>query len=259
MSDFERWEKRYGAPGYLFGMAPNAFLAPQADRLRERETALSVADGEGRNGVWLAEQGLDVLAVDYSPTALAKAATLARERGVRLRTEVADLTRWHWPRAAFDVVAAIFAHFAGAERDAFFANLKNALKPGGLLLMQSYRPEQLAYRTGGPPDAERMVTRALLEQAFGDWAEFDIREHDSVIDEGTGHVGRSTLSPSASRAAVSNAQSSIVRRRAAGYLRHAAPGAFRRNTCPDRRHSALARKERRGRPPLACPCSPSTP
>jgi SAM-dependent methyltransferase len=193
MSDFERWEKRYGAPGYLFGTAPNAFLAAQADRLRGRKTALSVADGEGRNGVWLAEQGLDVLAIDYSPTALAKAETLARERGVRLHTEVADLTRWHWPRAAFDVIAAIFAHFAGAERDAFFANLTNALKPGGLLLMQSYRPEQLAYRTGGPPDAERMVTRALLEQAFGDWAEFDIREHDSVIDEGTGHVGMSAL------------------------------------------------------------------
>jgi cyclopropane fatty-acyl-phospholipid synthase-like methyltransferase len=127
MSDFERWEKRYGAPGYLFGTAPNAFLAAQADRLRGRKTALSVADGEGRNGVWLAEQGLDVLAVDYSPTALAKAETLARERGVQLRTEVADLTRWRWPRAAFDAIAAIVAHFAGAERDAFFANLKNAL------------------------------------------------------------------------------------------------------------------------------------
>jgi len=141
--------------------------------------------------VWLAQQGLDLLAVDYSPTALAKAETLARERGVRLRTEVADLTRWHWPRAAFDVIAAIFVHFAGAERDAFFANLRNALKPGGL--MQSYRPEQLAYRTGGPPDAERMVTRALLEQAFGDWAAFDVREHDSAINEGSGHVGMSAL------------------------------------------------------------------
>jgi hypothetical protein len=68
MSDFERWEKRYGAPGYLFGTAPNAFHAAQADRLRGRKTALSVADGEGRNGAWLAEQGLEVLAVDSSST-----------------------------------------------------------------------------------------------------------------------------------------------------------------------------------------------
>ena len=96
MSDFERWEKRYGAPGYLFGTAPNAFLAAQADRLRGRKTALSVADGEGRNGVWLAEQGLDVLAVDYSPTALAKAETLARSAACGC-AEVADLTRWRWP------------------------------------------------------------------------------------------------------------------------------------------------------------------
>ena len=161
--------------------------------MRGRKTALSVADGEGRNGVWLAEQGLEVLAIDYSPTALAKAQALARERGIPLRTEVADLTTWHWPHAAFDVVAAIFVHFAGAERDAFFANLKHALKPGGLLLMQSYRPEQLTYRTGGPPDAERMVTRPLLEQAFAEWHELDIREHDSVINEGTGHVGMSAL------------------------------------------------------------------
>ncbi len=193
MSDFERWEKRYGAPGYLFGTAPNAFLAAQAHRLRGRKTALSVADGEGRNGVWLAEQGLEVLAIDYSPTALGKARALAQERGVQLRTEVADLTGWRWPRAAFDVIAAIFVHFAGAERDAFFANLGNSLKPGGLLLMQSYRPEQITYRTGGPPDAERMVTRAIIEQAFGDWRELNIREHDSVITEGTGHVGMSAL------------------------------------------------------------------
>ncbi len=193
VSQIERWEKRYGAPGYLFGKAPNAFLVAQVQRLRGRKNALTVADGEGRNGVWLAEQGLDVLAVDFSPTALAKARVLAQERGVRLRTEAADLTSWRWPREAFHVVAAIFVHFAGAERDAFFANLKSALKPGGLLLMQSYRPEQLAYRTGGPQEADRTVTRAVLERAFGDLSQLDIREHDSIINEGTGHVGMSAL------------------------------------------------------------------
>ena len=83
-----------------------------------------------------------------------------------LRTEVADVTTWHWPKNTFDVIAAIFIFVPAAERDAFFANLKNALKPGGLLLMQGYRPEQLSYRTGGPPDAARMYTRALLEPVF---------------------------------------------------------------------------------------------
>lgn len=192
-SEQARWESRFGAADYIFGKDPNAFLKAQAHRLPARGNALSVADGEGRNGVWLAQQGLDVLTIDYSPAALAKAQALAAERGVRLRTEVTDLFTWRWPKAAFDVVAAIFIFAAPAERRPFFANLKAALKPGGLLLMQGYRPEQLKYRTGGPADAERLLTRAILEQGFGDMAEFDIREHDSTISEGSAHVGHSAL------------------------------------------------------------------
>jgi cyclopropane fatty-acyl-phospholipid synthase-like methyltransferase len=152
-----------------------------------------VADGEGRNGVWLAEQGLDVLTIDYSPAALAKARALAADRGVGLRTEVTDVFAWRWPTNTFDVIAAIFIFAAPAQRPAFFANLKGALKPGGLLLMQGYRPEQLKYRTGGPPDAERMLTRAILQEGFGDMTQVDIREHDSTISEGTAHVGMSAL------------------------------------------------------------------
>jgi cyclopropane fatty-acyl-phospholipid synthase-like methyltransferase len=193
MSEQERWEARFSAPGYAFGKEPNAFLKAQAHRLHAGQTALSVADGEGRNGVWLAEQGLDVLTIDFSTAALAKSQALAKERGVRLRTEVADVTRWRWPAGAFDVIAAIFIFVAPDERPAFFASLKGALKPGGLLLLQGYRPEQLTYRTGGPPNAERMYTRALLEAAFGDMTALEIREHDSVISEGTSHVGMSAL------------------------------------------------------------------
>lgn len=193
MSEMERWEARFRSPGYLFGKESNAFLKSQAQRLRGRKTALTVADGEGRNGVWLAEQGLDVLAIDFSPAALAKAHTLAQERGVALRTEVADVTTWRWPQDAYDAIAAIFIHFAAPERTTFFDNLKRALKPGGLILLQAYRPEQLSYRTGGPPDAERMYTRAILEAAFGDLSELEIREHDSFLNEGTAHVGMSAL------------------------------------------------------------------
>ncbi|HUZ31794.1 MAG TPA: class I SAM-dependent methyltransferase [Xanthobacteraceae bacterium] len=193
MSELQRWETRYRPPDYLFGKEPNAFLKSQALRLRPGQTALSVADGEGRNGVWLAEQGLDVLTVDFSETALTKAQALARDRGVRIATEVADLTSWRWPKAAFDVIAAIFIHFGGAERDTFFANLKAALKPGGLLLMESYRPAQLDYRTGGPPKVDLMYTRELLQKAFSDFSELDIRERDNVISEGTAHVGMSAL------------------------------------------------------------------
>jgi cyclopropane fatty-acyl-phospholipid synthase-like methyltransferase len=194
MSELDRWETRFRAPDYIFGKEPNAFLKAHAHLLRPGQTVLSVADGEGRNGVWLAEQGLDVLAVDFSTAALAKARTLAQERGVRLRTEVADVTTWRWPTAVFDVIVAIFVQVVfAANRPAFFANIKRALKPGGLLLMQGYRVEQLGYRTGGPPEAERLYTRATLEEAFGDMAALEIREHDSLISEGTAHVGMSAL------------------------------------------------------------------
>ena len=193
MSEKERWETRFREPDYIFGKEPNAFLKSQAPRLPASGTALSVADGEGRNGVWLAERGLDVLTIDYSPVALAKARALAAERGVKLRTEVTDVFAWRWPTNAFDVIAAIFIFAAPAQRPAFFANLKGALKLGGLLLMQGYRPEQLKYRTGGPSDAERMLTRPILQEAFSDMAELEIREHDSTISEGTAHVGMSAL------------------------------------------------------------------
>ena len=194
MSDFERWESRFSAPGYLFGTAPNAFLAAQAHRLRRGQTALAIADGEGRNGVWLAEQGLDVLSIDFSAAAQQKVRKLAAERGVRLEVEQVDLATWTFPEAAFDVIAAIFIQFAAPPmRQMIFAGIKRALKPGGLLLLQGYRPEQLAYGTGGPSNAENLYTRALLEEAFADLAILELNKHDSVINEGTAHAGLSAL------------------------------------------------------------------
>src|SRR5581483_7210569 len=121
MSELERWETRFGAPGYTFGKAPNAFLKGQAHRLPRKGNALSVADGEGRNGVWLAEQGLDVLTIDFSPTGVEKARALAAERGVTLRAELADVTTWAWPSSAYDVVVGIFIQFVTpAEREKLF-------------------------------------------------------------------------------------------------------------------------------------------
>jgi SAM-dependent methyltransferase len=194
MSELARWNDRFSAPGFLFGTAPNAFLRSQAHRLRKGETALSIADGEGRNGVFLAELGLDVLSIDFSAVALAKARELAASRGVTLKTEQADIERWTWPAAQFDVAVSIFTQFSPPDvRPRVFAGIKQALKPGGLLLMQAYRPEQLAYGTGGPKEVERLYTRALLEEAFGEFASLDIREHDDVIQEGSGHAGMSAL------------------------------------------------------------------
>ena len=196
MSELERWEARFAAPGYLFGTAPNAFLRSKADLLKTKAggKALSLADGEGRNGIFITEQGLDVLSLDISPIAQDKARTLAKERGVALRTELGDIGTWTWPTASFDVIVGIFFQFSTPEvRTRVFAGIRQALKSGGLLLIQGYRPKQLEYRTGGPPDAERLYTRTLLEQEFGSFSSLDITEHDSVISEGSAHVGMSAL------------------------------------------------------------------
>jgi cyclopropane fatty-acyl-phospholipid synthase-like methyltransferase len=194
VSELDRWEARFAAPGYAFGKEPAAFLKAQALRLPASGKALSIADGEGRNGVWLAQQGLDVLAIDFSPAALQKSRALAAERGVTVTIELADITTWRWPAAAYDVIAAIFIQFVTpAERSELFANIKSALKPGGLLLLHGYRPEQLRYRTGGPQEVDRMYTRELLEAAFGDMTQIEIFEHDSLVSEGSSHVGMSAL------------------------------------------------------------------
>jgi SAM-dependent methyltransferase len=194
MSEFERWEARFAAPEYVFGKAPNAFLKSHAHLLKKGQKALAFADGEGRNGVFLAECGLDVLSIDFSPNAIAKAKALARERGVTLRVEQADIFTWNWPTAAFDVIVGIFFQFAPPDmRTQVFKNIKKALKPGGLLLIQGYRPEQVDYKTGGPPHRENMYTRKLLQEAFGDFSSLEINEHDSEVDEGSGHKGISAL------------------------------------------------------------------
>ncbi|QIG80581.1 SAM-dependent methyltransferase [Stakelama tenebrarum] len=193
-SDQSFWDTRFATEEYVFGEAPNGFLARQAPLLRPGMRALAVADGEGRNGVWLAQQGLDVLSIDFSPHALAKAQRLADRNGVAIATREVDLLAWQWPHAAFDVVAAIFIQFTGpADRAAMFAGMKQALRPGGLMLLEGYRPEQLAYGTGGPKQVENLYTEAMLREAFADFTIESLQSYDAELDEGPGHAGMSAV------------------------------------------------------------------
>lgn len=188
------WDERYAQEGYLFGTEPNAFLVSQRHLLKPGMSCLAVADGEGRNGVWLAQQGLHVLSVEASAVALEKAKKLAQQRGVAIDFVQADLAHWQWGENRFDIVAAIFIQFAPpALREQMFAGIKHCLKPGGLLLLQGYTPRQLEYKTGGPSQAENMYTEALLRNAFGDMEILHLREHDDHIGEGTAHSGMSAL------------------------------------------------------------------
>ena len=194
MSELDRWQERYATDEYRFGTAPNAFLASQAKLLPKSGKALAVADGEGRNGVFLAEHGLDVLSLDFSPNAQAKARRLAAARGLTISVEQADVINWSYPPDAFDVVVAIFFQFAAPpDRDRIFAGIKRTLKRGGLLLLEGYGPKQLEYKTGGPGILENLYTLEILEAAFGDFALLDIREYDAELHEGAGHGGMSAL------------------------------------------------------------------
>ena len=196
MTEFEyrRWEGRYSAPEYIFGEEPNYFLASCESLLPSSGTALAVADGEARNGVWLAEHGLDVLSLDFSPKAQQKAKALARKRGVTVRFELADVHEWAYPENAFDVVCEIFTQFSSPdERQRKWAGMKTALKPGGLLIVQGYTPKQLEYGTGGPGELEKLYTRAMLNEAFGAFNDVRIVEQERELHEGTSHGGMSAV------------------------------------------------------------------
>ena len=141
--------------------------APTPTGFPDAAAMLCVADGEGRNSVWLARQGLQVQAFDISPVGVAKARALAARAGVQVDYEVADCDSWAWPEATFDGVAAIFVQFADpALRTRLFRRMAAALEPGGTLVLQGYTPKQLDYRTGGPPQVEHLYTEDLLRGAF---------------------------------------------------------------------------------------------
>ncbi len=188
------WDKVFDRPDYVYGVAPNVFLASQKHRLKPGWQALALADGEGRNGVWMAEQGLDVLSLDGSSVAQEKAKKLAAERGVQPSFELADLSTWAFPVEAFDLIAAIFIQFAGPElREQHFKGIVQALKPGGLLLLTGYRVEQLQYGTGGPPVESHLYTEDMLREAFSALEILELNSHDSEMNEGAKHSGRSAL------------------------------------------------------------------
>lgn len=194
------WSARYRNVGedYLFGTAPSAFLETHRQRLLEVRRVLSIADGEGRNSVWLAQQGLRVVASEISPVALEKASKLARGRVVEVEFHCQDMLAADWPPPefveTFDAVLAVFIQFMGAApRQALFARLAQVLKPGGLLFLHGYGAKQLEYRTGGPSSLENLYTAEQLREELQGWEFLHLSEYEKEIDEGLGHKGMSAL------------------------------------------------------------------
>ena len=192
----QMWNRRYREAGdaLLFGAEPNDWLRRQAHRLVPGGHWLSVADGEGRNSVWLARQGLRVDAFDIAEQGVAKARALAAAQGVQVDYAVADGDALRWPEGQYDGIVAIFIQFADpAMRARLFARMARALRSGGLLLLQGYTPRQLEYRTGGPARADHLYTEVLLRDAFAALEILELSEYEDVLAEGSGHQGRSAL------------------------------------------------------------------
>ena len=190
----DTWNRRYAGAEFLFGTEPNAWLRDHASALPVGGRVLCVADGEGRNSVWLAQQGFRVEAFDIADRAVDKARAFAKGKRVSVDFVVADIDGFAWPEAAYDGVAAIFVQFADPPtRARLFERIVRSLKPGGVLILQGYTPKQLEYRTGGPPCVSHLYTRDLIESAFAEQSIVELCEYEAQVDEGQGHSGLSAL------------------------------------------------------------------
>jgi len=187
------WDERFAGEGYVYGTRPNAWLASVAGRLRAGSRILSLGEGEGRNAVWLAQQGHRVEAVDGSAVGLAKAQRLAAERGVALATTVADLAAYRPEPKSWDAVILIFLHLPPPLRAAVHAGVEAALVPGGRLVVEAFTPRQLALSSGGPRQAELLYEVATLRADFPVITWEELREEEIELDEGPLHRGRAAV------------------------------------------------------------------
>ncbi|MEX2367201.1 MAG: class I SAM-dependent methyltransferase [Pseudohongiellaceae bacterium] len=187
MYDKNVWNERYATKEYLYGTQANSFLAENVDLLGG--PVLSLAEGEGRNAVFMASRGLSVLGVDCSEVGLEKAESLAESRGVVIETEVVDLAEFQPEENHFGSVVSISAHLPGSIRRRLYPLIEKALKPKGILLLEAYSENQLARNTGGPKDIDMLMTVAKLHQEFPKLTPLLCRETERHVSEGKGHTG----------------------------------------------------------------------
>ncbi|RUO24426.1 SAM-dependent methyltransferase [Aliidiomarina minuta] len=194
-----QWDERYNKNEYHYGTEPNEFLREQVAPLLARWSAkqpariLCLADGEGRNSVYLAELGAEVTSLDISQVGLDKALRLAESRGVTIQTQLADLTESELPVNHYDGVVMIFCHLPSAARPRLYQQIEKALKPGGWLLAECYTEAQLGRGTGGPPSADLMLSLNELKNAFSHFAVEHGAELVRSVTEGEGHSGEGAV------------------------------------------------------------------
>ena len=187
------WDERYAENGFAYGTEPNIYLQSMVKYLLPGQRVLVIGDGEGRNGVWLATQGLDVVAVDQSNVGLEKAQRLATEKGVSIETVCADLTSWQWPENEYDAVVIIYVHFPPEVRELLHKKVVACLKVGGQLIMESFTPEQLNYASGGPPVLEMLYTAEMMRNDFNGLDIIQLEECITELQEGKYHCGEGSV------------------------------------------------------------------
>lgn len=186
------WDERYSDKDYAYGTEPNSYLASVIDRI-PRGRVLSLCDGEGRNGVYLAQQGCEVTAVDASAVGLRKARRLAAERGVTIHTVVSDLARFRIEPESWDAIVSIFCHVPPDVRAPLHRRCVEGLKPGGVLILEAYTPDQLEYGTGGPPSAELTMQLDVLKRELADLEFLHGVELERDVIEGKFHTGKGAV------------------------------------------------------------------
>ncbi len=189
------WNARFNKDEFIFGKDPNEYLVEQSSRyLKSQDSVLCIADGEGRNGVWLAKQGMKVTAFDVSDIALYKAKQFAQDNQVKVQYSLCDTDGFAWQNNAYDSVLAIFIQFADpAMRIRIFQQVYQALKPGGIFILQGYTPKQLVYKTGGPSLIEHLYTEEMIRELTQEFEILDLRCYEKKLSEGIKHQGMSAL------------------------------------------------------------------
>ena len=189
------WNERFNKAEFIFGTEPNQYLLEKASQyLKPNQRVLSIADGEGRNGVWLAKQGMRVVAFDASDVAIAKAKQFAKENQVELEYTFSDVDSFAWHTNTYDAVIGIFIQFADqAMRERIFQKTYEALKPGGIFILQGYTPKQLEYKTGGPSLIEHLYTEELICGLAQDFNILELQSYERELSEGPRHTGMSAL------------------------------------------------------------------
>jgi cyclopropane fatty-acyl-phospholipid synthase-like methyltransferase len=180
------WDERFAEVDPVYGDAPNRFVNEQALRLEPGMKLLVPADGYGRNGIWLAMRGCQVHTIDLSPVGVERARKAAAAAGVAITQEVADLSTWNWPVAAYDAVISIFFHMPSAVRPKVHGAMLHALKPGGIVILEAFTPVQLQYTSGGPKQVDLLYTADILKQDFAGAEVIQLEE--KVVDLAEGHM-----------------------------------------------------------------------